>query len=67
MQKGVIKPGDRVLIVDDLMASGGSMKAACQLVQQAEGIVAECMCVLEIEALNGRCALSAPFQSILKV
>ncbi len=49
-----IEPGARVLMVDDLLATGGTMKAACQLVEKAEGQVVSCAVVIELEFLKGR-------------
>ena len=46
-------PGDRVLIVDDVLATGGTAKAACNLVEQAGGKVAGLAFVIELEFLNG--------------
>jgi adenine phosphoribosyltransferase len=49
-----IKAGDRVLLVDDVLATGGTMRAACQLVEQAGGHVAGCAFLLELSFLQGR-------------
>lgn len=57
IQCGAIKKDQRVLIVDDLLATGGSLKAASELVQKAGGIVDGCLVVLELTALNGRAKL----------
>lgn len=54
MQCGVIAPGERVLIVDDLLATGGTAAAACSLVEQCGGVVSGVSCVVEIEGLGGR-------------
>jgi len=53
IQKGRIQAGDSVLIVDDLLATGGTASAACKLVQSCGGIVYECFFVIELDALNG--------------
>jgi len=54
MHKDAIKPGQRVLIVDDLLATGGTAKAAAQLVEELGGIVAGYAFIVELEGLNGR-------------
>lgn len=54
MQGNTIKPGQKVLIVDDLLATGGTMNAACELVQMAGGIVSEIVVVMELKSLNAR-------------
>jgi adenine phosphoribosyltransferase len=46
-------PGDRVLIVDDVLATGGTAKAACNLVEQAGGTVAGLAFVIELAFLKG--------------
>ena len=46
--------GDRVLIVDDLLATGGTMEAACALVESLGAKVAGCLFIIELEFLNGR-------------
>lgn len=54
MHKDAIKPGQRVIIVDDLLATGGTMKAAIELIESLGGIVAGIAFVIELEALEGR-------------
>jgi adenine phosphoribosyltransferase len=49
-----LKPGARVLIVDDLLATGGTVAAACQLVSKADGVVAGCVFLVELSFLGGR-------------
>ena len=49
VQKGKIKKGDRVLIIDDLVATGGTLSSAISLVKQCEGKVVECACVVELK------------------
>lgn len=57
MHVDAIQPGQRVLIVDDLLATGGTLKAACQLVESLGGVVAGIACVIELEELHGRALL----------
>lgn len=49
-----IKPGQRVLVVDDLLATGGTAKATCNLVEHLGGEVASTAFVIELTFLNGR-------------
>lgn len=51
---GYIQPGDRVLIVDDLLATGGSAEAACHLVEQVGGEVIGLAFAIELPLLGGR-------------
>lgn len=53
-----VPAGANVLLVDDLLATGGTMKAACQLVEKAGGKVASCANVIELTFLNGRQTLA---------
>jgi adenine phosphoribosyltransferase len=50
--------GARVLVHDDLLATGGTARALCQLVEQLDGIVAGCQFLIELTFLNGREALA---------
>jgi adenine phosphoribosyltransferase len=49
-----IKPGDKVLIVDDLLATGGTAKAAIDLVERLKGKVVGCAFLIELSFLEGR-------------
>src|SRR5262249_6624787 len=49
-----ISPGARVLLVDDLLATGGTLKAGCQLIEKAGGNVAGCAVLVELDFLKGR-------------
>lgn len=49
-----LQAGQRVLLVDDLLATGGTMRACCQLVEKTGAEVASCAFVIELEALRGR-------------
>lgn len=49
-----VHPGSRVLLVDDLLATGGTMQAGCQLVEKAGGKIAGCAFLVELSFLNGR-------------
>ena len=54
MHKDSIKPGQKVVIVDDLIATGGTMKAAAELVEELGGEVTKMIFLLELAGLNGR-------------
>src|SRR5204862_2193364 len=47
-------PAARVLLIDDLLATGGTLAAACQLIEKAGGIVASCAVLVELLFLKGR-------------
>jgi adenine phosphoribosyltransferase len=49
-----IKPGERVVIHDDVLATGGTAKALCQLVEQLGGVIVQCNFLMELSFLNGR-------------
>jgi adenine phosphoribosyltransferase len=49
-----VAPGARVLLIDDLLATGGTMEAACQLIRKAGGAVAGCAFLVELTFLGGR-------------
>ena len=54
MQCDAIKNGQKVLIVDDLLATGGTLNAACQLVTKSGGVIDGCLVIMELTDLNGR-------------
>jgi adenine phosphoribosyltransferase len=54
IHEGDILPGQKVLIVDDLLATGGTMAATIELVEKSGGIVQGLAFIIELEDLNGR-------------
>lgn len=54
---GSVKPGDRFVIVDDLLATGGSVNAVKQMIEKCGGTVTGVATLIELEALKGRDAL----------
>merc|ERR1719183_2958247 len=60
IQKHAVKPGDRVLLVDDLIATGGTMGAAVDLVRKFGGEVVDCACLVELSFLKGRDKTGTP-------
>ena len=62
-----IRPGSRVVIVDDLLATGGTALACAKLVEKAGGVVVGCVFAIELEDLNGRKVLADyPVETVLK-
>ena len=57
----------RVLMVDDLLATGGTMEAALKLIRKIGGDPVACVFVIELLFLNGRARVDAPSHSLLKV
>ena len=57
MHADAIDPGQRALIVDDLLATGGTCRAAISLVERAGGVVAGTAFLVELDFLNGRAQL----------
>jgi adenine phosphoribosyltransferase len=53
-----VDAGARVLLVDDLLATGGTMKAGCQLIEKAGGNVVGCSVLVELAFLEGRKTLA---------
>jgi adenine phosphoribosyltransferase len=54
MHKDAVLPGQNVLIVDDLLATGGTIQAACKLVEKLGGSVAGILVMIELAFLKGR-------------
>ena len=57
IHKEDIRPGQRVVFVDDLLATGGTAKAAIDLIEQLGGVVVKVLFVMELQGLHGRDAL----------
>lgn len=54
MHKDSIKPGQKVVIIDDLMATGGTIEAIVKLIEQLGGTVVKIVFLMELEGLQGR-------------
>lgn len=66
MHSDAVRPGQRVVVVDDLLATGGTAAAACRLIERLGGAVCGCVFVIELGFLDGRAALGArPVTSLI--
>ena len=65
IQEDAIEPGQRVIVLDDLIATGGTMQAAIELVTQRGGTVAAAACIIELSFLNGRDRLKVPLSAMV--
>jgi adenine phosphoribosyltransferase len=65
MHEDAIQPGEKVLIADDLLATGGTLKATVELVRKLKGEVAEICVLVELAFLQGRKALDVPVYSLV--
>lgn len=59
-----IAPGASVLLIDDVLATGGTIAAAIELIQRSQAHVEAVLALIEIEGLNGRSALNAQYPHI---
>lgn len=67
MHADAIKAGQKVVIIDDLLATGGTVKAAIELVERLGGIVVACVFVIELEDLKGREVIGDyPIKALIK-
>jgi len=61
-----INPGDKILVIDDVLATGGTAAASCQLIESLGGEVIACAFLIELGTLKGRTKLQTyPIHSIL--
>jgi adenine phosphoribosyltransferase len=65
IQADAITPGTRVVVLDDLLATGGTLEAAINLCRNVGGDVVAAGCIIELNFLGGRKRLDVPFTSIV--
>jgi adenine phosphoribosyltransferase len=66
IQADAVQPGQRVVIVDDLLATGGTMAAGIQLLRNVGAEVPAAVALIELTFLNGRQRLDVPFESLIQ-
>jgi adenine phosphoribosyltransferase len=54
MHRDAIRPGERVLLVDDVLATGGTARAAAEMIEELRGCIVEIAFVIELLGLHGR-------------
>ena len=65
MQEGILTNGDKVVLCDDLLATGGTAAAAVALTRQAGAEIIHAAFIIELDFLNGRTRLDVPATSLL--
>jgi adenine phosphoribosyltransferase len=65
IQADAIKPGQRVIVLDDLLATGGTLAATVRLCRLVGADVAAAACIIELAFLNGRQRIDVPFTSVV--
>ncbi|XP_012276939.1 adenine phosphoribosyltransferase [Orussus abietinus] len=66
IQKEPKLKGKRVLLVDDLLATGGTLATAVKLVKSLEADIVECFVLIELLSLNGRSRFNAPVHALIQ-
>jgi adenine phosphoribosyltransferase len=65
IQADAVQPGQKVFLLDDLLATGGTMNAAAQLLRSAGAEVTGAACIIELTFLNGRDNLDIPVSTLI--
>jgi adenine phosphoribosyltransferase len=65
IQEDAVAPGQRVVVVDDLIATGGTTEAAINLIAQRGGTVVGAACIIELSFLNGRSRIPVPVTAMV--
>ncbi len=65
VQADAVKPGQRVVVVDDLLATGGTMRAGIELLRRVGAVVPAAAALIELTFLRGRERLDVPFDCLV--
>jgi len=65
IQEDAISPGQRVVVIDDLLATGGTMQAAVELIRRQGGTAVAGACIIELAFLNGRDRVEVPVSAMI--
>lgn len=65
VHKEDVTPGMRVVVVDDLIATGGTLEAAIRLLEQLGATVVKVVCLMELKGLHGRDRISCPTETVV--
>ena len=65
IHEDAIKPGEKVLLHDDVLATGGTASAVVKLIERLGGEVVQCNFIISLDFLNGKDKISAPIKSVL--
>ena len=68
MHTDSVRQGEKILLIDDLLATGGTMEAACKLIKKSGGEIVACAFLIELDFCKGRPRLEAyaPVEAFLK-
>lgn len=66
MRQGSIQKGQRVLVVDDVLATGGTLEACCKMVQELGGNIVSGAVLIELSDLKARDRISHPIHSVIQ-
>lgn len=65
IQEGAVQPGQRVVVLDDLLATGGTLRASVELLRKVGAEVPAAACIIELAFLKGREKLDMPIHSLV--
>ena len=65
IQEDAVRPGQRVVVLDDLLATGGTLAATIALLRQMKADVTGAACIIELSFLNGRSRLDVPITALV--
>ena len=66
IQADAVQPGDRLVVLDDLLATGGTMEATVSLLRSQGAVVPGVACIIELTFLNGRTRLDCPVETLIQ-